>query len=109
MRHFTYIAAVWQWDLAERSYVRRSPIYRMGRNLDHAKERARDMLPVRFVEGTEWTADRELARAPRVIIERRETRRTTSGRLVHMVMGRYISVEPEVRIVPSVGQLGWTP
>lgn len=109
MRHYTYVAAVWRWDFSERCHVRIGPIHRMGRNLDHAKERARDMLPVAFVEGSEWTADRELARAPRVIIERRETRRTPSGRLVRMVMGRYISVEPEVRIVPSVGQLGWTP
>jgi hypothetical protein len=66
------------------------------------------MLPTPFVEGTHWTYSRELRDAPYVVLQRRETRRV-GGRVVHVLVGRREYVEPEVRIVPSVGELGWTP
>lgn len=43
-----YIAAVWQWDPADRSYRRRSPVHRLGRNIKSARIAARRMLPVPF-------------------------------------------------------------
>jgi hypothetical protein len=110
-RKHTYIAAVWQRDIASGrgNYRRLSPIHNLGSDLTHACERARNMLPVPFVEGTAYTWQRDLEHAPYAVIERREMRRLPSGRIMHIIVGRHEYVEPEVRIVPSVGELGWTP
>jgi hypothetical protein len=111
MRQHTYIAAVWQRDISagRGAYRRVSAIHNLGSDLGHARERARNMLPVPFVEGTSWTWQRDLGHAPYAVIERREERRLPSGRIAHVIVGRREYVEPGVRIVPSVGELGRTP
>ena len=111
MRKHTHIAAVWQRDIAagRGAYRRISAIHNLGSDLSHARERARNMLPAPFVEGTDYNWSRELRNAPYAVIERRESRRLPSGRIAHVIVGRHEYVEPEVRIVPSVGDLGWTP
>lgn len=109
MRKHTYIAAIWQWDTSDRSYRRITAVHNLGSDLGHAWDRARDMLPVKEVEGTRYTIDRELQRAPYAVIERRETRRTPGGRLVSVIVGKHETIEPDAWIVPSVGELGWTP
>lgn len=111
LRHHTYIAAIWtrKCDATGRYYERTSPVHVLGSDLHNARERARGMLPVPFVEGTRHTWSRDLAAVPYVVIERREARRLPSGRIAHVIVGRHEYIEPEVRIVPSVGDLGWTP
>ena len=111
MRKHTYIAAIWTpaRDAGGRHYQRTSPIHVLGSDLGHARERARNMLPVPFVEGTRYTWSRDLAAVPYVVIERREARRLPSGRIAHVIVGRCEVVHAESRIVPSVGELGWTP
>ena len=111
MRKYTYIAAIWTpgRDAGGRFYHRTSPIHVLGSDLNHARERARNMLPVPFVEGTRYTWSRDLAAVPYVVIERREARRLPSGRIAHVIVGRPECVEAEVRIFASVGELGWTP
>lgn len=107
-RKYTYIAAVWQRDISG-TYQRISAIHVLGANLRYARDRARDMLPIPWVEGTSWTWSRDLRNAPYVVIELRERKRTAGGRLCPVIVGRHEYIEPEVRIVPSVGELGWTP
>lgn len=111
MRKHVYIAAVWQRDISggRGAYRRISAVHNLGSNLNHARERARNMLPIPFVEGTRHTWQRDLGQAAYAVIERRELRRLPSGRLASVIVGRREYVEPEVRIVPSVGELGWTP
>lgn len=111
MRKHTYIAAVWQRDIAVGPYEYRriSAIHVLGSNLERARDRARNMLPCSWVEGTDYNWQRELRNAPYVVIERREARRLPSGRIAHVIVGRHEYVSPEVRFVPSVGDLGWTP
>lgn len=111
MREHTYIATVWERDVASGrgAYRRISAIHVLGSDLGRARERARDMLPIPFVEGTQYTWSRDLAAVPYVVIRRRETRRLPTGRIKRVFVGRAEYVEAEVRIVPSVGELGWTP
>ena len=110
-RKFTYIGAVWQRDIAVGPYEYRriSPVHVLGSNLAHARERAFNMLPVKAVEGTDYSASRELRLAAYTVIERREMRRLPSGRLISVIVGRSEHISPDLRYVPSVGDLGWTP
>ena len=65
--------------------------------LCHSHRKARKLAAETLgtVVATQYTVNRELERAPSARIESRR--------------GRGVWVTPEVRIVPSVGEQGWTP
>lgn len=105
MRQYTYIAALWRRDGI--GYTRIGPIHVMGSDLDHARSRAADMLPVPVVYTTWELRDYEMRKTPYIVIERRELRRTPSGRIVRVIVGRPEYVEAEARYVPSAGEVGW--
>lgn len=107
-RKHTYIATIWRYDSADRAHTRQPAEYNLGSDLDSARKRARALLPVRAVEATRYTWGREQARADHVALRRREVRQS-AGRIVRADVGRYEWFLPEVQIVPSVGELGWTP
>lgn len=107
-RKHTYIATIWAYEWPH-SHNRRPTEYNVGPDLGHARDRARDLLPVKVVQGTRFTSDREISRADHVAIRRRETRRDASGRIVHVMVGHYEWFVPDAQIEPSVGELGWTP
>lgn len=104
----TYIATIWRYEWPH-SHNRQATEYNVGSDLVHARERARDLLPVKVVSGTRYTYEREIARADHVAIRRRETRRDASGRIVHVMVGQYEWFTPDCQIEPSVGELGYTP
>lgn len=94
----TYIATIWSRDPENpRQWIRSSPSFVLGSNLRHARDRARDLLPIKSIETTRWNVSRDLSRVPFMMLTRRDQR------------GRPEIIEPDVWIVPSVGELGWTP
>lgn len=117
----TYVISIWRESLG-RSYERISPIFVSGTSKDHARNRALALVEARliadtgvpFVEGTQWTIDREMRRAPYAVIEERHTMFYRSHakrgrRRFDTIKGRHEIVQAEGRIVPSVGERGWTP
>lgn len=109
-RDFRWVGAVWHRTSRRGGACRVSPVYRLGRNLAHARERMVSVLPIPWVEGTQWTWERELAMAPYGVIQRQERHTLPSGRTMWVMShARGVCVDPEVRIVASVGELGWTP
>ena len=105
-RKHTYIATIWIYEWPH-SHNRQAIAYNLGSDLDHARARARDLLPV--VAGTRWTWEREVSRSTHVAIRRRETRKDAAGRITHVYVGAYEWFTPEAAIEPSVGELGYTP
>lgn len=105
---YTWIASIYSQSKENHySCERTSGLFNLGSDRDHALDHARALLPVPFVETTTYTASRELRAAPAVLLELRQTRGHGPKAATKIVRSRWI--EPEVRYVPSVGELGWTP
>lgn len=117
-----YVVSLWRYVYGERTYERISPIHVIGSSLDQARERAAQMAG--SIEATRYNVDRDLRRAPYAVIETRHTEsrpvlsasegfspshRLHRRRVVSTIKGRHEIVSPDVRIVPSVGDLGWSP
>ncbi len=107
-RKHTYIATIWKYEWPH-SHNRQPTEYNVGSDLHRARERARDLLPQRTVTCTRHTYERDISRADHVAIRRRDTRRDANGRIVDVYVGRYEWFTPQGHVVPSVGDLGWTP
>jgi len=107
-RKHTYIATIWVYEWPH-SHTRQPVEYNLGSNLDHARARARDLLPVKAVAGTRWTWEREVDRSTHVAMRQREIHTDDKGRITHVYVGRYEWFKPDVTIEPSVGELGYTP
>jgi len=118
----TYLVSLWRRVWGERSYERISTVHVVGSSLAHARERAAQMVGT--IETTRHNVSRDLRAAPYAVIETRHTEsrplimaregfpprhRLHRKRVIAMIKGRHEIVEPDVRIVPSVGDLGWTP
>jgi hypothetical protein len=120
-RNPIYVVSIWRYVWGERSYERISPIHVVGSSIAHARERAAQMAG--SIESTRYNVSRDLRAAPYAVIETRHTESrpilSTEGfppshrrhrrRIIRSIKGKHEIVEPEVRIVPSVGEIGWTP
>jgi hypothetical protein len=102
-RRITFVAAIWTWDREERCHRRMGPIFNLGSNREHAKDRAESLLPIKTYETTRHNVARDGRSLPFVVIEEchgdRKSRR--------LIKGRPIIVEPTAVLVPSCGDRGY--